>query len=458
MNGTRTSLLSLVLATACGTAQLPARDKARTQEAVCTPTDNQSFLQATQWLDEDWAFGAGESVTAQAAYDLAINDAMRTIEIKIRSETAVVDSETVAGGTSTRLTRSEEDVRVLVEQRRAGCSRERSCQTPDGRVRVWARCSRNTVMEQDLRKASARLVRALPAQAAIMVLPPTDDGDHFTHLAYEAQGILQHRLQPPLLAPTQKLVVMSEGMTTDPTKLWRQYGVTHFVTGSTSSPTGRRAEFRLYLQNAATGEILPQSLSRFEVDLEPQERDKLERKGALFPQKAAMELVGMVGDRRGIELRLSATQFREGELAEFSLRLAEPGYVYVFSVYENGKASLLLPSAPSPGNRLEAGRWYTFPDEAWKKGGYVLKVCPIPGDKVNRERIKAFATTKPLDLPLDRYTLSGLADLREGPKGQIAEINQRIDELQRAGAGVSTAVAAYDIVAVEALNTGCPKR
>jgi hypothetical protein len=33
----------------------------------------------------------------------------------------------------------------------------------------------------------------------------------------------------------------------------------------------------------------------------------------------------------------------------------------------------------------------------------------------------------------------------------------RIDELQRVGAGIATAVAAYDITAVADPQTGCPK-
>jgi lysophospholipase L1-like esterase len=55
-------------------------------------------------------------------------------------------------------------------------------------VRVRARRSRYSVMEQNLRKASEKLAATLPAQATIIVLPTTDDGDHFTHLGYEAQG------------------------------------------------------------------------------------------------------------------------------------------------------------------------------------------------------------------------------------------------------------------------------
>jgi hypothetical protein len=443
---------------ACGSASLPNSSPVPSAAGipVCSLADDQSFRRNSQ--DDDWAFGAGEAATAQAAYDLAIDEAMRSIEVKIRSETSVAAKETVAAGTSTQSTQVEQDVHVLVEQRRAGCSRENTCQTAGGQVRVRARCSRYSVMEQNLRKASEKLAATLPAQATVMVLPPTDDGDHFTHLGYEAQGVLQRRLQRPLLAPTQKLVVLPQWTPADSLKLWRQHGVTHFVSGSTSSPSGRNVEFRLYLQDAATEEVLPQSLSQFEIALEPQERDKLERKGGLFPQKAAMNLVGTAGNKGGVELRLSATQLREGENVEISLRLAEPAYVYLFDIYENGKASLLIPGPATPNNHLDAGRWYTFPDDNWKKEGYVLKACPIPGDKINRERIKVLATTKPLDLPLDRYTLRDLADMREGPKGQIAEINQRIDELQRAGAGIATAVAAYDITAVADPHTGCPKQ
>ena len=35
---------------------------------------------------------------------------------------------------------------------------------------------------------------------------------------------------------------------------------------------------------------------------------------------------------------------------------------------------------------------------------------------------------------------------------------QRIDELQRVGAGIATAVAAYDIAAVADPHAGCPKQ
>lgn len=169
-------------------------------------------------------------------------------------------------------------------------------------------------------------------------------------------------------------------------------------------------------------------------------------------------MAGTDGDKEGVEVQLSSTKLREGEDVEISLRLSAPAYVYLFDIYENGKASLLVPYPGLPNNHFDAGRWYTFPDDNWKQAGYGIKACPIPGDKINRERIKVIATSKPISLPLDRFTLEDLADLKEGPKGQIAELNREVAKLQRSGARIATATAYYDVVAVAGRDdTRCPK-
>lgn len=430
----------------------------------CTQEDNQAFLRSSPRPDADWVYGAAEATTVAGAYDLAISDAMKTLEVRLRGEETVFEREMKRNGVVQQDASVEQHVRVQVEQRKAGCGRETVCLAPNRAIRVRARCPRYSEMELNLRKVAEKLASALPQSATVMVLPPTDDGDNYTHLGYQAQGILQQRLQAPLLSPTQKQFIPGRSLADNPprlqspSKLWRERGVTHFVVGETSTASGRQVEFRLQLQLAATEEVLPQSMSRFELTLEPQEQEKLAIKGALFPQKASMDLAAALGNRGGVEVRLSSTKLREGENVEISVRIAEPAYVYIFDIYENGKASLLLPSPALRNNHLEAGRWYTFPDDSWRQAGYQLKACPIPGDKINRERIKVIATSKPLELPLDRFSLEDLADLREGPKGQIAEINQRLAELQRAGAGIATAVAAYDITASPKRNTGCPKQ
>lgn len=429
----------------------------------CTAEENRYFQGAPQQKDEEFIFGAGESTTVPAAFDLAIADAMKTLEVKLRGEDTVRESEARRNGLGQSELLVQQNVRVQIEQRRAGCERVGACLGPNGSVRVRASCPRYSELEQNLRKTAERLARALPASATVMVLPPTDEGDTYTQLGYQAQGILQQRLQPPLLQPTQKLYIPGKSLSEDarkppnPTKLWRERGVTHFVVGETAVLSGSQVEFRLHIQLASTEEVLPQSLSRFELSLDPQEKEKLAVKGAVFSHKPALDLAGTTGDRGGAEVRLSATKLREGDNVEISFRIAEPAYVYVFDIYENGKASLLIPGPALPNNHFQAGRWYTFPDSEWKKAGYLLKACPIPGDKINRERIKVIATSKPIDLQLDRYTLNDLADLKEGPAGQIAELNREIAALQRSGASVAAATAAYDITAAAGRNTGCPK-
>jgi hypothetical protein len=430
---------------------------------VCTQEENRALVGAAQRMDDDFVYGAGESSTLQAAYDLAIADAMKTLEIKLRGEDSISESEGRHNGVSQTDLRIQQNVRVQIDQRRAGCMRLSACLGPNDNVRVRASCPRYSEMEQKLRKAAERLAAALPASATVMVLPPTDEGDTYTQLGYQAQGILQQRLQPPLLQPSQKLFIPGKSLSEDAkkplnlTKLWRERHVTHVVVGETSVLSGSQVEFRLHLQLISTEEVLPQSLSSFDLTLDPQEQEKLAIKGAVFSHKPALDLAGTTGDKGGAEVRLSATKLREGENVEISFRIAEPAYVYVFDIYENGKASLLIPGSALPNNHFEAGRWYTFPDDEWKKAGYVLKACPIPGDKINRERIKVIATSKPINLQLDRYTLNDLADLKEGPRGQIAELYREIVALQRSGASVATATTAYDITAVAKRDTGCPK-
>jgi len=429
----------------------------------CTQEENRALVGSAQRADDDFVYGSGDSSTLQAAYDLAIADAMKTLEVKLRGEDTVSEREGRRNGLGQSDLLVQQDVRVQIDQRRAGCTRVSACLSPNNNVRVRASCPRYSEMEQKLREAAERLAAALPASATVMVLPPTDEGDTYTQLGYQAQGILQQRLQPPVLQPTQKLFIPGRSLSEDTqkplnlTKLWRERHVTHVVVGETSALSGSQVEFRLHVQLISTEEVLPQSLSRFELTLDPQEREKLAVKGAVFSHKPALDLAGTTGDRGGAEVRLSATKLREGENVEVSFRIAEPAYVYVFDIYENGKASLLIPGPAAPNNHFDAGRWYTFPDDEWKKAGYLLKACPIPGDKINRERIKLIATSKPINLQLDRFSLNDLADLKEGPTGQIAELHREVVTIQRSGASVATATAAYDITAVASRSTGCPK-
>ena len=318
-------LLSVVFSTGVGFAQPAAPPRAATVSLpACSREDNQSFSRSTQSTEDDWILGYGESSTVQAAYALAINEAMKTLEVKLKDDERVFQSEVRRNSATQSEALVQQDVRVQVDQRKAGCLRESTCLAPSGGIRVRARCSRHSEMEQNLRKAAEKLASALPASATVMVLPPTDDGDNVTYLGYQAKGILEQRLQTALLSPAQKLFVPGKVLSDEqkkkqnPLKIWRERGVTHLVVGETASVSAGKVECRLHLQLAATDEVLPKSMSRFEIALEPQEQGKLAIKDTLFPQKAALDLAGTAGNKGGLEVRLSATRLREGENVEIS--------------------------------------------------------------------------------------------------------------------------------------------
>lgn len=442
-----------LLGAACAGRSAPAGSGPGSIPA-CTSDDDQTFASARQRLDDESAFGSEEGATLGEAYDRAIAEAMLAIQASVRAETGVDETE-IIGSAANQSTVLRQSIEVRVDERKAGCVRERICQTPKG-VRVWAKCSRFSPFEAEMRKAATTLAAALPHPAQLVVLPPTDDGYQFTYLGYRAQGILERRIQQAL-SPDQGLKLIDAIHLPEMSAL-REHGATHVVVGETASAGGGDASLRVYVQNLDTLERLAASLYQFQVTLQPSEQESLEIKDRIFQQKAAMELAGTVGTGGGLEIRLSSREYREGELAEFSIHLREPAYVYAFSIYENGKASMLIPNEASPGNHLDGDHWYLFPDEAWKKAGYGIRVCPVPGHKTDREYIKVIATSKPLDLTLDRFTLRDMADLAAGPKGRIAEINQKVEKLRRSGARVAEARASYDIIAVPDPNTGCPKQ
>jgi hypothetical protein len=402
--------------------------------------------------------GSGRS--AEEALQRARADAAASLSVQVLAETSdrQVDWNRRSGGTRTAGAEQRIEVitRSLVDRTMKGCERVQVCKSGAETVHLLTRCARQSAMERELRRAAVTLLGVLPGNATFMVLPTTDDGGLITGLGEYSSKLLndifdRDQAAAPRLRRTMGWNPEAYHDTT------RKLKLTHVVRSEFLSEGGQRLRFRFWLMDVATDQPLSGSTAAFDFDLDPPHLELLDVRGPLFPLKAAMDLAGAQGTVEPPRLRLLETRLKEGQEVQIEFNLTEDSYVYLFDIYEDGQAALLIPNPAVTSNHFVKEKWHRIPDEAWRKAGMVIKACPVPGQSVTRESIKLVATATPLDLPLERFARTDLSLLSGGPKGTLAEIVKRLNQLKARGVPVATATAPYFIESVPEANSGCPK-
>jgi hypothetical protein len=426
----------------------------------CGP-DSAAWRSAPPPADEEWIYGAGSGRSPEEAFERARSEVAASLSIQVRSETSDRQIDWQRAGAASGAQRGGEQrleviTRSLVDRQLQACERVSTCQSPDRAVHLLARCSRQSALERQLRRAARTLSLALPSQSTLLVLPTTDENGLITGLGEYSAKLLNDILDRQMTGE-RRLKRLSGWSPMAFAELTRQLGVSHVVRSEFMAVGGQRQRFRLWVMDASNDQPLSGSSEGFDLELEAPHLELLDVRGPLFPQKAALDLAGAQGTSLPAELRLLSSRLKEGEEVEIEFKLPAASYVYLFDIYENGQASLVLPNPVMGENFFAPGVWHKLPDAAWKKAGMIIKACPVPGQSLTRESIKLVATATPLDLPLDRYTLSDLALLASGPKGTLAEIVKRINTLRARGVPISTATAPYLIEATPEARSGCPK-
>ncbi|WP_415238185.1 DUF4384 domain-containing protein [Seleniivibrio woodruffii] len=98
-----------------------------------------------------------------------------------------------------------------------------------------------------------------------------------------------------------------------------------------------------------------------------------------------------------VDLALSKSELKAGDIISISYKVTEDAYVYLFSIAADGSVTLLLPNSVQRNNFAEKGKTYVYPD---KDSKIVLTAQLLPGfkGKFAEERVKIIASKRKDDL------------------------------------------------------------
>jgi hypothetical protein len=425
------------------------------------PSPELSLLPACagdKWLwntpsnDADWIYGVGDGPSSEAARNSALSDAAARREVTIRSElrdrqvdwqTQSKASDPRAGGYSQNVV---EESRASAEGRFRSCDAQQMCADRVGRAHALVRCIRpGRELERELIEAGATVGKAVPKDASLILIPATDDGETVTQLGEYASRILRHAIDDKL-PPGARLLTIPPWNPADLQQVARHHKATHAIQGEHVPAGGSRLLFRVWLIDLASEQPVPHSEASFQIDLEPEEQDMLSVRGPLFPSKDSLALA----ENHGLPLPVRVLQpnIREGDSVQVEFTLPVDSYAYLFDLYEDGRATLLIPNPEITNNRFPGRVRTIIPDDGWQRHSLSIVACPIPGHEVTREDLKLIASPTPLDFDFAHFSGPDMATLQGGPAGKIKEVRAALDRLHAEGVPIREGLASYVIHAV----------
>jgi hypothetical protein len=403
--------------------------------------------------DDESIYGMGVGPTIEDAKHRGIADAATRREVTIRAQLTdrQVDWQVQAKGDGSRARGGYEQTVVqesqaLAEGRFRGCAPAEDLCLDAGQVRALMRCERpGRGFERELIKIGKAVGSAVPASASLIVIPATNDGGWITELGEYASRILRNAIDGSLPGSARLRSVPRW----DPTELHevaRRYKATHAIQAEHVSAGGTRMLFRAWVVDLATEQPVPRSEASFQFDLEPEQQQMIAVRGPLFPNRDAWALASNRGEP--LEIRVLHPELREGENVQLAYSIPNDAYLYLFDIYEDGRAALLVPNPALTNNRAAAGVRYVIPDDAWRSKAMDLIACPLPGRAITRETLKLIAAPTPLDLDVARFTGPDMVTLEGGPQGKLADVRAALDRLRLAGVPIREGSAAYTVRAV----------
>ena len=452
---------------ACATAPPPAPVAMPTPspapvEIVATPSrpalptnvprcDAPAWLRAAPKDSDDWLYGVGAGPSSETARGNALTELASRREVSLHAELAdrqvewqatTRDGVKTTGGGGSQVV--SQDIHTTAEGRFRGCVVQESCVDTD--VHTLLRCAHpGREMERALVAAGTALGKSLPKKAALIVIPATNGGGWITGFGEYAARVLRQALDASL-PPGAALRSVPRWDPANLHEVARKYKATHALQAEHLPAGGARVRFAARLIDLLTEQPVPRSEVSFEIDLEPEQQDLMTVLGPLFPNKDAWALVANHG--RGLDLRVRNTDLREGDEAVLSFSLPKDAYVYLFDVYEDGRAALVVPNPALPDNLFRGGKKYEIPDASWRAQQLSLLACPMPGRLVSHETLKLVAAPHKLDLAMTKFKSADMVSLQGGPDGNIGEVRALVDRLLKEGEPIMEGAVAYQIRAV----------
>jgi hypothetical protein len=133
-------------------------------------------------------------------------------------------------------------------------------------------------------------------------------------------------------------------------------------------------------------------------------------------------------DGFAVDLAMSRSQVKQGEVVSISYRVTEDAYVYLFSIAADGSVTLLLPNSVQRNNFAQKGKTYVYPDNECR---IVLTAQFLPGfkGKSAEEKIKIIATKKKDDLLTLGFQEGMFITYSASSTGMISDLVRRLNRL-----------------------------
>ena len=431
-----------------------------------TSCDAQLWLTRPPPMTEDLVYGVGSGASMEAAMNNARAAAAKSIEVEVREE--ITDTQTLwidrASGDKARERSREKVSRAVsshVDRRLNSCAQEQRCTNGSGSTFVLVSCARKSELERRLAQAAAKLSAVPLPSISVLPVPGINEEGHVTQLGEYMSRVLRDALTNGQAAGANQLQIVSAPpwRTAELAEAARASRASHLLRVEHLTLDERRIRVSAYLQEAATDHYVPNSVVAFEAQLDPAQLTLLAVRGPLLPQKNAHDFVNTTGTMP-VPLRLSKTDLREGEEVTISVTLPIEGYLYIYDIYEDGQAVLLVPSVLNPNNHFPAQTQFELPDAAWRSAGATLTACPLNNQAITRESVKAIVSPVPLDLPGTRASADGLTTLSMSTGGRsatLAAVRQRIEALKAQGVAIGTSDMQYYVRAAKQRSSACAR-
>lgn len=103
----------------------------------------------------------------------------------------------------------------------------------------------------------------------------------------------------------------------------------------------------------------------------------------------------VAADDTAFSVILNKSAYREGDIQSVSVRVPEDGYLYVASIWADGKVYVYFPHAERPDARVHKGEMISLPPNGWKIEMFFPSGYP---GKNATERVQAFLSPTPLEI------------------------------------------------------------
>jgi hypothetical protein len=404
-------------------------------------------------MTTEHVFGSGFGRSVEAAEAAARVRAAESLGVEVRSRTSDRQVLWQKDGASREESAFEELAETFVARRLEGCEVVDRCHDASAKgANVLLQCFRRSPFEREAERLGAAVATRVPKEARVLVIPGTDKAGFITGLGELGSSVLRAAVAKAL--PESASLLRTERW--EPAALHevaRKHRATHLLRFEYDAARGDQAHLEAWLQRADNDSDVPGSTVVGEVALEDSAASLLEARGPLLPQKDALALGSDLAAAR-LATRVPP-RIAEGTEVELAFTVPKPGYLYVFSISENGDVNMLHPVAEYPDARVRAGE-VRVPDEDFRRAtGSGILACGIRGQKSTRENVKAVLSASPLELPPYAPNAPILSFAPSGTPG-VADLLTALNKARRANAILADSTTPY---LIESRATGrgpCP--